>query len=46
VEISIPLDYPSAKVELESLKVVQEWIEEETIRFELRKIERRSIPVS
>jgi len=46
VDKVIPLDYPSAEVELESLKALQEWIDEERIRFESRKIERRSIRVS
>ena len=28
---AIPLDYPNAKVELERLKALQEWIDEERI---------------
>jgi len=46
VDKAIPLDYPSVEVELKSLKSLEEWIDEERIRFESRKIERRSIPVS
>jgi len=46
VDKAIPLDYLSAEVELERLKALREWIDEERIWFESRKIGRRSIPVS
>ena len=41
-----PLDYPNAEVELERLKALQEWIDEERIRFESRRGGRKPISIS
>ena len=46
VDKVIPLDYPNAEVELERLKALQEWIDEERIRFESRRGGRKPISIS
>ena len=46
VDKVVPLDYPNAEVELERLKALQEWIDEERIRFESRKMGRKPVSVS
>ena len=42
----IPLDYPNTEVELERLKALQEWIDEERIRFESKRVGRKPISIS
>ena len=40
------MDYPNAEVELERLKALQEWIDEERVRFESRRVGRKPISIS
>ena len=46
VDRVVPLDYPNAEVELERLKALQEWIDEERVRFESKRVGRKPISVS
>ena len=41
-----PLDYPDADLEIGRLRALQEWIDEERIKFEAKKARRGTLPVS
>ena len=46
VDKIVPLDYPNAEVELERLKALQEWIDEERVIFESKRVGRKPISIS